>query len=707
MIYVLESEKRGAYILTIYEAAEGSRCQRGFRCVEPGAPVAACAILLIGAAFVVTGCSGAAGVSAEPNTAPRFTHSVRDRVFLASSATCTLTLPVATGGNGSLAYSLTPAVSGWRFDRNERTLVVPTTSAGEWGFIYGVQDADDDTSSDDADSLTFTITIAAPEGQSASRDQSISSRYKGCGNQRFFLNPEGDALDDATYTLVLDAAVANVYVIATNTTAGEVTPNIVRLDNGTEVATTRGHADGTDAVGRWAAAESTDYQQQRIAEFNNTPPRLLMDGARPVVSSAQSGMSPPPVAEGDTFTFIDSDYEHFTVTEVPATARKVVSDGAVTLVAWVADADWGSCSLCVRQEMVDALTEGFLRPGPDNDIHDWLTAIFGAPWGPHGSPYVLPAEYAEQVHVLIFDIDNDGIIEGSQTAGFYSAKDNYLKRSEVPGSNERLMFYIDAPLLADNWHPKRFLSTLAHEFQHMIHFYQKVIVHDALEEAWLNEMASEVAEDFVADKLEVDGPRGVAYDDPTGGFIPSYGRLPAYNYYNYIQATTWEFLDRYYAINYALGAYLARTYGGAPLFGDIVGNDKSGIEAIEAAIAAHGEPVLFADVLTDWAVANLLSDDTRAPHPYRYNSGTWSTSEAGGATFRLGSINLFNYRHWFGDGPNDYYDGPYLFSVSEFNDAGAQRLHSNRYADVGLRTGTVRLKVTAAAGNRITIVVKG
>ena len=158
--------------------------------------------------------------------------------------------------------------------------------------------------------------------------------------------------------------------------------------------------------------------------------------------------------------------------------------------------------------------------------------------------------------------------------------------------------------------------------------------------------------------------------------------------------------------NYALGTYLALTYGGAPLFGDIVQNDRSGIEAIEAAVAAQGHSVSFEDVLRDWAVANVLSDDTRAPHPYRYNSGTWSISEAGAVTFRLGAVNLFNYRFRYGEGPNDYHDGPYFFSVAEFNDEGAQPPHSNRYAHLGRNTATVRLSVDAPVGNRITVVVK-
>ena len=123
------------------------------------------------------------------------------------------------------------------------------------------------------------------------------------------------------------------------------------------------------------------------------------------------------------------------------------------------------------------------------------------------------------------------------------------------------------------------------------------------------------------------------------------------------------------------------------------------------ALATLGHDVSFADVLTDWAVANLLSDDTGAPHPYRYNSGTWFTSTVGGQTFRLGSINLFNYRYE-GGATNVPLDGPYLYrNLSEFT-ADRHPPHSNRYATLGRTSGTVRLRITAPAGNRITVVVK-
>ncbi len=284
-------------------------------------------------------------------------------------------------------------------------------------------------------------------------------------------------------------------------------------------------------------------------------------------------------------------------------------------------------------------------------------------------------------------------------------------RPATSRSAERLIFFMDSALFAipegptwevTDYRPSQVIGVLAHEFQHMIHFYQKRVLRGVASPTWLNEMASEVAQDLIADKMMVNGPRAVAYDDPTAG-SPGIrtSRLPIYNLFNDVQVTAWYSKIANYAINYALGAYLARTYGGAELFGEIVQRDESGIDAIDAALQALGHDVSFAEVLADWAVATLLSDNTAAPAPYRYNPGTWTTSHAGGEQFRLGSINLYNYRY---DPPDPVPDciGPQLQSLSERT----QSPHSNAFATLGRNTGTVRLVVSAESKNRITLVVK-
>ena len=271
---------------------------------------------------------------------------------------------------------------------------------------------------------------------------------------------------------------------------------------------------------------------------------------------------------------------------------------------------------------------------------------------------------------------------------------------------------MDSPYLAtasgETWEvtdprPSTFLSALAHEFQHLIHFYQKPVLRDAISESWLNEQASEVAQDLIADKLRGDGPRAVAYDDPGAGESGNLsGRLPRYNLYNDIQVTTWDGYLANYSINYAFAAYLARNYGGAALYGDIVQSDRSGVAAVEAAVRGQGHDASFLDLLTNWAAATLLSDNTDAPAPYQYNTGTWSTSYAGGQQYRLGSINLYNYTYAPGRLARP---GPYLHPLPVFNDR-TQPPHSNMYTPLGRHTGTIRLRVTAESENRITVVVK-
>ena len=217
---------------------------------------------------------------------------------------------------------MTPAVPGWSFDSTERTLTLPTTTAGAWEFTYRVEDTDD-TSGSDAHALTFTITIMEPSDEAPRPAEGISLRYRGCGNQVFFLNPEGNALDDTMYTLELATTAAHVYVISTNTTAGvHLTPSVERLDASEVPAPdVRPLEAGVRATNRLSTAESIDHWQAWIAEFNNSPPSMLMDGVSPSLLAAQSPMSPPPVAEGDKFTFKSNARRFSRGIDIPATAR--------------------------------------------------------------------------------------------------------------------------------------------------------------------------------------------------------------------------------------------------------------------------------------------------------------------------------------------------------------------------------------------------
>ena len=72
-----------------------------------------------------------------------------------------LTLPAATGGNGTLSYRLTPP-AGLSFDPASRVLSgTPNTSQVTTSTTYTVADSDTNTAATDEDTLTVSITIAA------------------------------------------------------------------------------------------------------------------------------------------------------------------------------------------------------------------------------------------------------------------------------------------------------------------------------------------------------------------------------------------------------------------------------------------------------------------------------------------------------------------------------------------------------------------
>ena len=639
-------------------------------------------------ALVAVGCSVGpitpTDDNGQPDSAPRFSETISDLTYQVGQQFCTI-LPTAVGGNGALSYGLTPAVAGLQFDARTREFHGTPESAGEHTMTYTVEDSDDNTATSDADERTFQLTIESEQQQST--DDPLSSTYSGCGDEVFFLNPAGEAIDrDTPYVLSLGTTSASVYVIATNTSDSFVrTPGVKMADSRDSSTAPLRRAPAGDGLQPRTTSATLDGDHHPEADDldhpRTTAGMLLPSTAGPVA-----------IAVGDTFAFLDED-EDDNVVQIPATARSVTTAGGLTLIVWVGDANWGRCADCVGQGIVDTVARAFLREGASNDIYDWVTAILGPPWGPHDRPDVIAPEHADQFHILLTDLDG-----GSN--GTFSPRNKYL-RAVQPASNERIMVYLDAPRLKDSdavSGERRRISTIAHELQHAIHNYQKRVLWDVRSETWLNEMASYVIQDLLSNKIMANRPRQVAYDDPTaGGPGNTSGRLPVFNSNNDLNVTAWDRSDSQNnrAVSYALGAYLARNYGGAALFRDIVQNGKVGVEAVEAGLQAQGYTTSFGDMLTNWGVATILSDNEGASLPFRYNPGTWTVSEAGGVAFQLGSINLFNYS-----------PGPSFDSIEEFDAKGPQAPYSNRYAALGRRTGTVRLHITAETDNRITVVVK-
>lgn len=390
-----------------------------------------------------------------------------------------------------------------------------------------------------------------------------------------------------------------------------------------------------------------------VTKFNNDSKKLLKKGELSPRHKQQMALQSEDLEEGSSEIFYDSEGR-----TVKSTVRKKISAHGKNLYMWVADNCWGENSRkkhWVTQQKVDEFAPKFLNIGADNDIYEWVTNAAGEPWGP--TPYNNLIDETDDIHIWLMDIDDDNRTSGTLTLGYYYARDNFLKES-YPDSNEKLMFTIDAVLfskptggswdITDYW-PKELISTLAHEFTHMIYFYQKEVISDQKSNTAINEMSAQCVEDLVANKIEADGPRGVPFATPLPGVSNNTnGRIPLYNSYNDYTLLDWSKNSDEGLINYSktytLGAYLMRNYGGANLIKELIQNNATGSASIVDAVNANGGSVgSYIDVLQRFGAANLVSDRTTAGAGYLFNADDWSSSIVNGISYDLGAINLYNY----------------------------------------------------------------
>ena len=108
-------------------------------------------------------------VNAAPvSTGPAFAAgtTVPAQAYFAGTAIMAVTLPVATGGTGTLTYTLTPAIPGLTLNPTSRVLTgTPTTVAGATMHTYTATDGDMNTAT-----LMFSITIDAADTAPAFTD---------------------------------------------------------------------------------------------------------------------------------------------------------------------------------------------------------------------------------------------------------------------------------------------------------------------------------------------------------------------------------------------------------------------------------------------------------------------------------------------------------------------------------------------------------
>ena len=202
----------------------------------------------------------------------------------------------------------------------------------------------------------------------------------------------------------------------------------------------------------------------------------------------------------------------------------------------------------------------------DQQIYPRITSVFGSEWSPG-------VDDDRRVTIL------SGAIRGA--GGYFNSTDQY-PRAVFKYSNQREMVYINAASIGVG--TPGYLATLAHEFQHLVHWNQ-----DASEDTWVNEGLSELASSvagFRARNLQ-------AYADgaPTS-------------------LINWPLDSARIGASYRTAAlfmhYLSEHYGAKNGMRLLVETPEDGIEGVDEYLRKAGYEQTFRDVFRDWAVANYV-----------------------------------------------------------------------------------------------------
>lgn len=280
----------------------------------------------------------------------------------------------------------------------------------------------------------------------------------------------------------------------------------------------------------------------------------------------------PPRQVGERETFYVMDMETHQV--YPVTAELVY----VTPHAYF----WVEEGVPYDLDDVRALMQTF-----EERIYPTTRRLFGSEWVPgiDGDPHV----YILYVRHL-----------GGGVAGYYASSDEWPPAVH-PYSNRHEMFVFSASAAAldEPWTK----GLLAHEFQHMIHWYQ-----DRNEASWLNEGASELA-------MLVNG-----YKSGFGDVF--YLQQPD------VQLNTWPDPQESSTLPHYQTAFLFMLYFwerfGDDALRDLIAQDLNGWDGVQAVLDKYAPGLTFEDVFLDWLAANVVQNPDLEDGRYGYRTYTLS-----------------------------------------------------------------------------------
>ncbi|MDE2807810.1 MAG: T9SS type A sorting domain-containing protein [Gemmatimonadota bacterium] len=225
---------------------------------------------------------------------------------------------------------------------------------------------------------------------------------------------------------------------------------------------------------------------------------------------------------------------------------------------FVEESQWDIIAAQPDVDKLGALFDAATPADPERGVFEIAVDAFGEPADEDGDP---------RIFILILDLP--GNIVGYFDRKVYEALLPELRRDTV---------YLDASKLAFSAYLAH--ATLAHEFQHLIHWGR-----DSDEEAWIDEGLSGYAEELV----------GFPEADPS--MVPSFLADPSIN------LTHWMFDSANYGKTYLFASFLAERYGSG-LIRQIVAEPRNGILGIDDAFKNQNWVEDYASAWRLWIAAN-------------------------------------------------------------------------------------------------------
>lgn len=254
----------------------------------------------------------------------------------------------------------------------------------------------------------------------------------------------------------------------------------------------------------------------------------------------------------------------------------------------------------------------------DNAIHPGDSAAFGDEPNPgiDGDP---------KIYILLLNV-RDGFVPGVSTtliAGYFDPTNEYALSTQNAHSNQKEILFLNInPAAKINPNGTGFFATIAHEFQHMIHWEQKTHQRGLNDDTWIDEAMAQISRTYCG--YGPDYSSVFAYETDMNGNVNhslvSFDETVG----NYGMVYMWA---QYFKDRFDQTSVAATTH---PIFWNMLHNSFTGISEVNNSLASIASAKNFNSSFEDWAMANFFGNNNTIVVPTGNAAWSYTTIDTWG-----------------------------------------------------------------------------